>query len=91
MDGQPHDHAEKGKRMEKTLPENKNDNKLKEPRKHKYLEEKRKYQVEIRKEKFKSWKEYSYVTASSNPWSQVYKFAAGKVRNKQYNDHTEEA
>ena len=28
-----------------------------------------------------SWKEYCNVTASSNPWSQVYKLAAGKVRN----------
>ena len=58
-----------------------NDNKLRESRKHRYFEEKRQYQVEMRKEKINSWKEYCNVTASSNPWSQVYKLAAGKARN----------
>jgi hypothetical protein len=35
----------------------------------------------MRKEKINSWKEYCNVTASSNPWSQVYKLTAGKARN----------
>jgi UDP-2,3-diacylglucosamine pyrophosphatase LpxH len=52
---------------------------LKESRKYKYLEEKKKYQYEIRKEKFNSWKVYCNVTTSSDPWSQVYKLAIGKV------------
>jgi len=50
-------------------------------RKRKYFEERKKYQNEIKKEKFNSWKEYCSVTSSVNPWSQVYKLAAGKVRN----------
>ena len=53
---------------------------MRESRKHKYFEEKKKYQYEIRKEKFKSWKEYCNMTSSSNPWCKVYKLATGKVR-----------
>jgi ribonuclease HI len=58
-----------------------NDEDLRKKRKHKYHEEKKNYQHEIRKEKLNSWKEYCNVTASINPWSQVYKLAAGKARN----------
>jgi phosphatidate phosphatase PAH1 len=58
-----------------------NNEKLRESRKQKYFEGKKKYQFEIRKEKFNSWKEYCNVTSSSNPWSQVYKLATGKVRS----------
>jgi hypothetical protein len=58
-----------------------NDEQLRENRKIKYFEEKKKYQNEIKKEKFNSWKEYCSVTSSVNPWSQVYKLAAGKARN----------
>jgi hypothetical protein len=36
--------------------------------------------VGIKKEKCNSWKEYCNVAASTNPWSQVYKLAAGKTR-----------
>jgi len=53
---------------------------MRESRKHKYFKEKKKYQYEVRKEKFKSWKEYCNVTSSSNPWSIVYKLATGKVQ-----------
>ena len=58
-----------------------NEEELRERRKRKYFEERKKYQNEIKKEKFNSWKEYCSVTSSVNPWSQVYKLAAGKVRN----------
>jgi hypothetical protein len=54
---------------------------LRESRKYKCLEERKRYQYEIRKEKFSSWKQYSNMTASSNPWSQVYKPTTGKVRS----------
>ena len=57
-----------------------NNEELRESRKHKYLEEKKKYQYEIRKEKLNSWKEYCNVAASLNPWSHAYKLATGKVR-----------
>ena len=57
-----------------------NDDKLRESRKHKYLEEKKKYQYGIRKEKLNSWNEYCNVAASLTPWSQMYKLATGKVR-----------
>ena len=57
-----------------------NDEEQRERRKQKYLEEKRKYQAGMKKEKFNSWTEYSNVAASTNPWSQVYKLAARKTR-----------
>jgi len=57
-----------------------NEEELRERRKRKYFEEKKKYQNEIKQEKFNSWREYCSVT-SVNPWSQVYKLAAGKARN----------
>ena len=44
------------------------------------METKREYQLQIKKEKLNSWKEYCNVAASTNPWSQVYKLAAGKAR-----------
>ena len=55
-----------------------NNEELRVSRKHKYFEEK--YKFEIRKEKFNLWKEYCNVTASLNLWFQVYKLAKGKVR-----------
>ena len=48
--------------------------------KHKYHEEKKKYQYEIRKEKLNSWKEYCNVAASLNPRSHVFKLATRKAR-----------
>ena len=57
-----------------------NDEEQRERRKHKYLEEKRNYQAEIKEEKFNSWREYCNVAAFTNPWSQVYKLAAWKTR-----------
>ena len=53
---------------------------MRELRKYKYLEEKKMYQYEIRKEKLNSWKEYCNVAASLNPWSHVYELATGKLR-----------
>jgi hypothetical protein len=58
----------------------KNEEVLREKRKEKYVEAKRTYQVGIKREKLISWKEYCNVLASINPWSQVYKLAAGKTR-----------
>jgi len=57
-----------------------NNEKLRETWKHNYLEEKKKYQCDIRKEKLNSWKEYCNVAPSLNPWSHVNKLATGKVR-----------
>jgi DNA-binding transcriptional regulator YhcF (GntR family) len=55
-----------------------NDEEHRESRKQTYVEEK--YQADIKEEKFNSWKEYCNVEASTNPWSQIYKLAAGKTR-----------
>ena len=55
-----------------------NNEELRESRKQKYFEARKKYQFEITKEKFNSWREYYNMTSSSNPWSQVYKLATGK-------------
>jgi hypothetical protein len=57
-----------------------NDIVLSEKRKVKYKEVKREYQNEINKAKINSWKEFCNVGASVNPWSQVYKVAAGKTK-----------
>jgi len=43
-----------------------NDEKLREGRKQKYTEEKRKYQAGLKHEKMNSWKEFCNVTASMN-------------------------
>jgi len=51
-----------------------NNEELRESRKHKNLEEKKKYQYEIRKVKLDSWKEYCNVAASVNTWSQQEKY-----------------
>jgi len=59
-----------------------NNEELREGRKLKYIEEKRKYQARIKHEKLNSWKEFCNVTASTNPWSQVYKLVSGKMRPK---------
>ena len=53
---------------------------LRERRKEKYKEVKREYQTEINKAKINSWKEFCNVGALVNPWSQVYKIAAGKTK-----------
>jgi hypothetical protein len=58
----------------------KNGEVLRERRKTTYMEAKRTYQAEIKKAKSTSWKEYCNIAASVNPWSQVYKLAAGKSR-----------
>ena len=58
------------------------DEKLREGGKQKYTEEIRKYQAGIKHEKMNSWKEFCNVTASTNPWKQVYKLASGKIRTK---------
>ena len=60
----------------------KSDKDLRERRKATYNETKRAYQTEMKKAKFISWKEYCNLAASTNPWSQVYKLAAGKAREQ---------
>ena len=53
---------------------------LRERRKTRYLEEKASYEATIRREKLSSWKAYCNLTTTSNPWNEVYKIAAGKVK-----------
>ena len=53
---------------------------LREQRKTIYLAEKARYELTMKKEKIRSWKEFCNLT-SSNPWNEVYKIAAGKRRN----------
>ncbi|PSN51387.1 hypothetical protein C0J52_04451 [Blattella germanica] len=60
----------------------KNNEELRESRKQQYFEEKKKYQIQIRKEKINSWKEFCNLTPTTNPWTEVYKLATGKLRNK---------
>jgi hypothetical protein len=49
-------------------------------RKNQYIEEKKKYQTAIRREKTKSWKLHCTITTPNNPWNEVYRLAAGKTR-----------
>ena len=49
-------------------------------RKNQYIEEKKKYQAAIRKEKMNSWKQHCTITTPNNPWNEIYKLAAGKIR-----------
>ena len=53
---------------------------LREQHKTRYLEEKARYEATIRREKLSSWKAYCNLTTTSNPWNEVYKIAAGKVK-----------
>lgn len=57
-----------------------NNQALREIRKNQYLEEKRKYEREIKKQKHNSWKEYCSLTPTNNPWNAVYRLATGKGR-----------
>ena len=47
-------------------------------RKMQYLESKATYSATIKREKIRPWKEYCNMTTATNPWTMVYKLAAGK-------------
>ena len=59
----------------------KNDEALREQRKSKYFEERKEYQITIKKEKINSWKDYCNLTSHTNPWNAIYKIAANKTRS----------
>jgi hypothetical protein len=52
---------------------------LRGQRKDLYLSSKAEYAAAIRQEKSKSWKEFCSLTSATNPWSAIYKRAAGKM------------
>lgn len=54
---------------------------LREERRLVYYTEKKRYMKSINTEKTKSWKEYCTIAEGSNPWSAVYKMAAGKLKS----------
>ena len=58
----------------------KNNEELRESRKKQYLEEKKKYDACIRRQKVESWKNYCNLTTSRNPWNSAYRLASGKMR-----------
>ena len=57
------------------------DSNLRETRKCKYLQEKRKYETTLRKAKIQSWKQYCNAKTTTKPWNMVYKLASGKMRS----------
>ena len=61
----------------------KNNEQLREDRKHKFSEERAKYQATIKKEKLNSWKEYCDLTSGNNPWNAIYKPAKNKTKKTQ--------
>jgi len=83
VDGWPNRNAKKVNANRRLYQRSRHDEALRERRKATYMETKRAYQAEIKKTKSSSWKEYCNVAASINPWSQVYKLAAGKAKNRQ--------
>ena len=60
----------------------KNDENLRENRRKQYFEAKGIYQACIKKEKRESWKQYCNLTASTNPWNEIYKIASGKAKDR---------
>jgi len=64
------------RRFQRTL----HNDELRASRKTQYVEEKEKYQAAIRKEKTNSWEQHCTITTPNNPWNEVYKLAAGKIR-----------
>jgi hypothetical protein len=60
----------------------KNDDNLRLERRTQYLESNRIYQMKLWEEKLQSWKDLCSNTEGSNPWNRVYRYAAGKIRNK---------
>ena len=76
----PNNNEEKVNANRRLFQRTKNDEALRERRKVTYKEAKRNYQAEINKAKLNSWKEFCNVAASANPWSKVYKIAAGKTK-----------
>jgi hypothetical protein len=55
---------------------------VRQERKLRYQEGKRKYQAKLQEGKLKSWKNFYSRTADSKPWSVVYKQASGKMQSK---------
>jgi len=58
-------------------------NGLREGRKNQYQDGKLQYQTEIKREKFKSGKEFCNLTSATNPWNAVYKLASNKAKRIQ--------
>jgi len=67
------------RRFQRTI----NNNDLRERRKNQYHDGKVQYQAAIKREKFKSWKEYCNLTSATNPWNAVYKLASNKAKRSQ--------
>ena len=59
-----------------------NDDNLRQERKLRYQEGKRHYQAKLQAGKLRSWKEFCFQSADSNPWNAVYKLASGKLQSK---------
>jgi ribonuclease HI len=57
------------------------DEDLRSHREKLYTEAKKEYAAKIRKEKSSSWKEFCNMTPYTNPWNEVYRFAAGKRKD----------
>jgi hypothetical protein len=53
---------------------------LRANQKNQYIEEKERYQAAIRKAKTNSWKQHCTIAIPNNPWNEVYKLAAGRIR-----------
>jgi hypothetical protein len=60
----------------------KNNNNLRESRRNQYTTAKIEYQSAIKREKTISWKKHCTATSPMNPWSEIYKIASGKTRQK---------
>lgn len=57
-----------------------NNEQLREERRNQYLEGNQQYKAKINAEKLRSWKQFCCATDGTNPWTAVYKIAAGKLK-----------
>jgi len=60
-----------------------NNNGLREKRINQYHDGTLQYQAAIKREKFKSWKEFCNLTSATNPWNTIYKPASNKAKRSQ--------
>lgn len=59
-----------------------NNEQLRDERRNQYLEGNRQYRASINDTKLESWKKFCNATDGNNPWTALYKIAAGKLRGQ---------
>jgi len=87
VDGSSNDNAEANKRIKKAIPKDYIQQRSKGERRKQYNKAKSEYQTAIKTEKTISWKKHCTATSPTNPWTEVYKIAAGKTWTEDNHDN----